>query len=203
MKILSGKRGEGLKVELDRDALFALASDTRLEVLRSLRDERRTLSQLAERLTVDKAAVHRHLRKLEEGGLVKRSEEHGFVYYSLTWKARGLISPGENTRVVVLLSSAVLLMVICAAILVLASSGVPGMSELTGDSDPADSPITERVEKVQSVLYWIVIAISIAAAISIILALGIIRRPRQPWAEKAEDWDGPEENGTTGPPPTE
>jgi len=46
-------RGEALKVELDRAALFALASDSRLEILKALKDERRTLSPLAERLCVD------------------------------------------------------------------------------------------------------------------------------------------------------
>jgi DNA-binding transcriptional ArsR family regulator len=93
-----------MRVELDKKSLFALASDTRLDILKSLQPMRRTVTQLSESLNIDKAAVYRHLKKMEEGGLVKRFEEHGFVYYGLSWKARDLLSPDENTRIVVLLS---------------------------------------------------------------------------------------------------
>jgi DNA-binding transcriptional ArsR family regulator len=97
-------RGEGMRVELDKKSLFALASDTRVEILRALQPMRRTVTQLSETLDIDKAAVHRHLKKMEEGGLVKRYEDHGFVYYGLSWKARDLLSPNENTRIIIMLS---------------------------------------------------------------------------------------------------
>lgn len=112
-----------LRVELDRKALFALASDTRLEILKALVSERRTVSQLAETLGVDKAAVYRHLKKLEEGDFVKREDDHGFVYYRLSWKARDIISPGENTRIIVLISSSIVLMVIAAFLLIGLTTG--------------------------------------------------------------------------------
>lgn len=119
-----------MKVELDRSALFALASDTRLDLLRALQGERRTLSQLTEQLNVDKAAVHRHLKKLEDGGLVKKEEDHGFIYYSLTWKARNLVSPGERTRVVVLLASAVAIVAIVVILV-----GYVAMMGMSGGED--------------------------------------------------------------------
>jgi DNA-binding transcriptional ArsR family regulator len=111
-----------LRVELDKKALFALASDTRLEILKALQSERRTVSQLAETLGVDKAAVYRHLKKLEEGDFVKREDDHGFVYYRLSWKARDIISPGENTRIIVLISASVALLMVAALILFAMSS---------------------------------------------------------------------------------
>jgi DNA-binding transcriptional ArsR family regulator len=111
-----------LRVELDKKALFALASDTRLEILKALQSERRTVSQLAETLGVDKAAVYRHLKKLEEGDFVKREDDHGFVYYRLSWKARDIISPGENTRIIVLISASVALLMVAALILIAMSS---------------------------------------------------------------------------------
>src|SRR5512137_2066065 len=97
-------RGEEMRVELDKKSLFALASDTRLDILRALQPMRRTVTQLSESLNIDKAAVHRHLKKMEEGELVKRYEDHGFVYYGLSWKARDILSPGENTKIILLLS---------------------------------------------------------------------------------------------------
>jgi DNA-binding transcriptional ArsR family regulator len=109
-----------MRVELDKKSLFALASDTRLDILTSLKPMRRTVTQLAESLNIDKAAVHRHLKKLEEGGLVKRYEDHGFVYYGLSWKARDLMSPNENTKVIILLSSSWVIILV-SAFLVLAT----------------------------------------------------------------------------------
>src|SRR5688572_10306233 len=94
-----------MRVDLDKKALFALASDTRLEILRALQPMRRTVTQLAEALDVDKGAVHRHLQKLVDGGLAKRHEDHGFVYYGLSWKARDLLAPNENTKVIVHLAA--------------------------------------------------------------------------------------------------
>jgi DNA-binding MarR family transcriptional regulator len=60
-------RADKMKVELDKKALFALASDSRMEILKALQPQRRTVAQLADQLGIDKAAVHRHLKKLEEG----------------------------------------------------------------------------------------------------------------------------------------
>ena len=122
-----------MRVELDKKSLFALASDTRLEILRSLQPMRRTVSQLSESLNIDKAAVYRHLKKMEEGGLVKRYEDHGFVYYGLSWKARDLLSPTENTRIVVLLSASWILTIITAFFLVAALT--TGPSELIFGSE--------------------------------------------------------------------
>lgn len=109
-----------MRVELDKKSLFALASDTRLDILRSLQPMRRTVSQLSEALDIDKAAVHRHLKKMEEGGLVKRFEDHGFVYYGLSWKARDLLSPNENTRIIILLSAS---WILCLAVIFLVVLG--------------------------------------------------------------------------------
>ncbi|MFQ5908518.1 MAG: winged helix-turn-helix domain-containing protein [Thermoplasmata archaeon] len=99
-----------MRVTLDKKALLALASDTRLDILRNLQPMRRTVTQVAEALNIDKGGVHRHLRKLVEGDLVKRYDDHGFVYYGLSWKGRDLLNPTENTKIVILLGlSAVLL----------------------------------------------------------------------------------------------
>ena len=101
----SHPKGPKMKVEIDKQALFALASDSRIEILKALGPQRRTVTQLADSLGIDKAAVHRHLKKLEEGGFVVRDEDHGFVYYGLSWKARDIISPGENTKIVIVFAS--------------------------------------------------------------------------------------------------
>lgn len=135
-----------MRVELDKKSIFALASDTRLEILKSLNPMRRTVTQLSEELKIDKGAVHRHLKKMEAGGLVKRFEDHGFVYYGLSWKARDLVAPNENTRIVVVLSSVwilSLLVVFLVAAGLMSESGNDGLMDLIPGFDGSGS---ERVD---------------------------------------------------------
>lgn len=167
-----------MRVELDKKSLFALASDTRVDILKSLQPMRRTVTQLAESLSIDKAAVHRHLKKLEEGGLVKRYEDHGFVYYGLSWKARDLMSPTENTKIIVLLSSSWIFILI-AAFLVLAtlSTSFSGVTGGTGDQHNAyggnATQDAQHTPLESNQLPWFVYAVLAAGlgAIAVTLAL--------------------------------
>jgi DNA-binding transcriptional ArsR family regulator len=174
-----------LRVELDRKALFALASDTRLEILKALMSERRTVSQLAETLGVDKAAVYRHLKKLEEGDFVKREDDHGFVYYRLSWKARDIISPGENTRIIVLISSSIVLMVIAAFLLIGLTTGsstpFQDAQEAGNGYLPTDSrdPGLGGANNDNMLSYLVIGLIASISLILIIWAARTLRRPKQ------------------------
>ncbi len=185
-----------MRVELDKKALFALASDTRLEILRALQPMRRTVTQLAESLEVDKAAVHRHLQKLIEGDLVKRYEDHGFVYYGLSWKARDLLAPNENTKVIVHLATFfwAIMGVIAAAALAIGSrvlssyylytegrtSGTDTMT--AGPSSGPEAPggffpqITSSTSPIWPIL---AVVLAIAAAVLLFLTWRAYRGPRQ------------------------
>ena len=93
------------KVTLDMSTFKALASDTRLDILRVLDGKKMSLKDMCKATKLNKATLHEHLSKLHEAGLVKRKEREGhkWVYYKLTWKGEGLLHP-ENTRIVVLFS---------------------------------------------------------------------------------------------------
>jgi DNA-binding transcriptional ArsR family regulator len=178
-----------MRVELDKKSLFALASDTRLEILRSLQPMRRSISQLSEALNIDKAAVHRHLKKMEEGGLVKRYEDHGFVYYGLSWKARDLMSPNENTKVVILLSCSWLFILGVTFLLV---AGIASHSSDTGlfpgkghpwDHYGTNNTANERIAFLDNepMIVWILPAAILAASACALTftALRKMRRPKQ------------------------
>jgi DNA-binding transcriptional ArsR family regulator len=173
-----------MKVELDKKALFALASDTRVEILRALQPMRRTVSQLAEAIGIDKAAVHRHLKKLMEGGLVKRYDDHGFVYYGLSWKARDLLNPDDNTRIIILLSVSVALLL--AGVTVLATAlffyGAPSSFE-SGTEPSTDTVLLGEGPlgaEVSSLLAFVPgSALLVVAASLLILAWRMYRKPKQ------------------------
>ncbi|HVQ00379.1 MAG TPA: winged helix-turn-helix domain-containing protein [Candidatus Thermoplasmatota archaeon] len=91
------------KITLDRETFKALASDTRLDILKTLDGHNMGLNEIASVTNLNKATLHEHLSKLNEAGLIKRTERdgHKWVYYKLTWKGESLLHP-ENTKIVVL-----------------------------------------------------------------------------------------------------
>jgi DNA-binding transcriptional ArsR family regulator len=93
------------KVTLDRDTFKALASDTRLDILRTLDGRKMNLTEIASQTKLNKATLHEHLSKLAEAGLVKKKEREGhkWVYYKLSWKGENILHP-ENTRIVIMFS---------------------------------------------------------------------------------------------------
>lgn len=91
------------KVTLDKETFKALASDTRLDILRTLDGKKLGLNDISKATNLNKATLHEHLSKLNQVGLVKKKEREGhkWVYYKLTWKGEKLLHP-ENTKIVVL-----------------------------------------------------------------------------------------------------
>ncbi len=175
-----------MRVELDKKGLFALASDTRLEILHALEPMRSTVTQLAEKVGVDKAAVYRHLQKLVDGGLVRRYDDHGFVYYGLSWKARDLLNPTDNTKIIILLTCSVLLTAVAIGALIIgltATWGGPsgidfplgdfrfGESQTTGGDSLNGSP--------PGVVWPIPAALLSAAAVLFLMSTRLLWRPKE------------------------
>jgi DNA-binding transcriptional ArsR family regulator len=94
------------KVNLDINAFKALASETRLNILKVLDRKKMSLNEICTATDLNKATLHEHLLKLNEAGLVKRKEREGhkWVYYKLSWKGSSLLHP-ENTKIVVMFSA--------------------------------------------------------------------------------------------------
>ena len=93
------------KVSLDIDSFKALASETRLEILRVLDGKKMNLTDICHATNLHKMTLHEHLSKLTEAGFINRieRERHKWVYYKLSWKGESLLHP-ENTHIVILFS---------------------------------------------------------------------------------------------------
>jgi DNA-binding HxlR family transcriptional regulator len=64
-------------------------SQTRLEIIKSLKDRNKTLSELSRELGISKPSIYRHLKILYFYGIVERIKNgNKFVYYRLTEKGR-------------------------------------------------------------------------------------------------------------------
>ncbi|HEV8289746.1 MAG TPA: winged helix-turn-helix domain-containing protein [Candidatus Norongarragalinales archaeon] len=83
-----------MDITLDPQSFKALASDTRVEILKTLKKRRMTASELAKNTGYKVQTVSEHLGKLERAGLVKRHEEgRKWVYHSLTEKGLAIVEP--------------------------------------------------------------------------------------------------------------
>jgi DNA-binding transcriptional ArsR family regulator len=97
--------GSVVRITLDAETFKALASPTRLTVLRALDERRKTLTEISRDLSLNKATVHEHLQLLTAAQLVRKRDDEGrkWIYYELTWRGQKLMHPQETTTFSVLL----------------------------------------------------------------------------------------------------
>lgn len=94
---------EEQKIVLDASTFKALASGTRVSILKTLEQRRHTQSELAVVLDMSIPTVKEHLLEMEKAGLVKRNEEgRKWIYYSLTEKAKCVLDPERKRLWIVL-----------------------------------------------------------------------------------------------------
>ena len=97
-------------MELDKETIKVLSSDTRVDMMKSLARRRKMPSELSKELGLAGSTVVEHLKKLESAGLVvKRETGRKWIYYELTTKGRNLVKPKFPVEFVVMLSLGVLL----------------------------------------------------------------------------------------------
>lgn len=97
------------KITLDADTFRALASSTRLTVLKALAERRKTLTELSRDLNLNKATVHEHMALLTAAGLVRKRDDEGrkWIYYELTWTGQRILHPEATTTFSLLLGLSV------------------------------------------------------------------------------------------------
>jgi DNA-binding transcriptional ArsR family regulator len=90
------------------DELKVLSSDTRLKILKELKERPTTVSFLSKTLNKHVTTVSEHLEKLKNAGLIERKQKEGgkFVFYNLTDKGKRVMEPTLNIKLI--LSGAIL-----------------------------------------------------------------------------------------------
>lgn len=66
-----------------QQTMKALADPTRREILKLLKDGKKSAGEIGEHFSVSGAAISRHLSVLKEADLVYDSREGKFIYYEL------------------------------------------------------------------------------------------------------------------------
>jgi len=84
------------RLVLDKGSIKAIASDTRLKVMKKLMEGQKTVTDLSRELGVNKSVLFRHLDVLVTENFVSRDDARKWVYYSLTWKGHEILRPDRT-----------------------------------------------------------------------------------------------------------
>ncbi|MFH1056187.1 MAG: winged helix-turn-helix domain-containing protein [Candidatus Micrarchaeota archaeon] len=129
-------QSEEQKVILDSSSFKALASETRVLILKELDKKRSTASELAKALGISVQAASEHLENLRVAGLVERADEgRKWVYFQLTEKGKTVVHPESGKRLWVLLS--LFILVAAGAGFLILQGSFFGTTAALQDSAPA------------------------------------------------------------------
>lgn len=129
------------KIILDEKSFKALSADSRINILKSLAERRRTLSELSQKLLLGSSTIKEHCDILTEAGLIAQHDEgRKWKYYELTSKGKQIIKPNfmEEIKVLIVLSIATVI-VGGFVYMLLAGFGNFGVSESGSRLMTADS----------------------------------------------------------------
>ncbi len=93
------------KIVLDSKSFEALATGTRVKILKSLLERKKTLSEISKEFGMSVSGVKEHLDILLEATLIiKLDDGHKWKYYTLTNKGRQIVTPQhKGARILLLL----------------------------------------------------------------------------------------------------
>jgi ArsR family transcriptional regulator len=134
------------RITLDRNTFKALASETRVDILKKLEGTQKTVSELARELNMNKATMYQHLEQLRTVGLVKRLDgaernttvkvdpleeptvgpPRKWVYYKLTFKGKNVVNPGKVRFAVMLAVVGIIAVAILAIFMANLAFNSPG-----------------------------------------------------------------------------
>lgn len=101
------------EIVLDGRSFKALSADSRINILKNLKERRQTLSELSQKLNLGSSTVKEHCEILINANLIRQVDEgRKWKYYELTQKGKQIISPNifEEVKVLIVLCLGVFLL---------------------------------------------------------------------------------------------
>ncbi len=153
------------KIVLDSKSFEALAVDNRVRILKSLKQRRKTLSEIAKEMDISVSGAKEHLQKLEQANLVEKKDDgHKWKYYELTKKGTGIVAPKE-LKVWILLGLSLIALVL---------SLMPLHNEVVNEKIAPTSSGMEKQDILDTDQTPLMPIITVISAITIALCLAIL-----------------------------
>jgi DNA-binding transcriptional ArsR family regulator len=99
------------RIVLDDKSFRALSAGSRVGILKSLNERRRTLSELSQKLSLGNSTIKEHCDILVDAELIQQIDEgRKWKYYELTQKGKSIIQPSimDEVKVLIVLSIGVI-----------------------------------------------------------------------------------------------
>ena len=176
---------DGQKITLDKSSLTALASETRIAILKNLDSRPMTTSELSRALARSKPTIIQHLDKLGDANLVhKREQGKKWIYYRLTQKAKHILHP-ERVKIYLTLSLAVASAVgaLTTLWMYLTRWTSEGASRLQSESQPSDYSNYLVSEHYDKTFLYLSLALLVVFGVSLIVTWLYWRRDAIRYAE--------------------
>lgn len=129
-------------MDLDKSTIKALASDTKVNILKSLSYRRKMPSEISKELGLAASTTVEHMKQLEKIGLLKRVETgHKWVYYELSDKGKDIVKPAIFMKII-LFSMASFAMIVGGAVGLFSQSfSYQNIAAKSVETFQADSPV--------------------------------------------------------------
>ena len=135
------------KIVLDKKSFKSLASESRVNIIKSLERRRKTLTELSKQFSMSPSTVKEHLENMVGAGLIVQVDDgHKWKYYELTRKGREIVSP-TGSGIYVILGLSLFAVVFTAWDLLRTSfrAAVPMLSGREGEfADAAKDALVEQ-----------------------------------------------------------
>ncbi len=100
-------------MEITKSTIKALASDTRLEILKILVRRRKIAADISKQLKMAPSTVNEHMKILEGAGLIKRKDTgHKWIYFEITEQGRNLVQPRSPMQFVLILTLGMMMLLV-------------------------------------------------------------------------------------------
>jgi DNA-binding transcriptional ArsR family regulator len=185
------------EIKLDRETFKALASKTRIDILKLLQKRRHTQSEIAEALEMSVPTVKEHLSALETAGLVVKHEEgRKWKYFGLTKKTKAIFEPEQTKIWIVLVAlifsviggivTAVRTFLVGATKFAAAKEAVPGMVAMEAEAGEVLAGAPPAAVAKAAAPHPLLLVFGIATIILVVLLIIFIIRSRKRKASLAK-----------------
>jgi len=134
------------EITVSREMLKAIGAETRIRILKALKERQKTQSELAKELGLAAPTVLEHMGQLEKAGLIERSpadRERKWKYYRLTKTSEGMLSKKRVSVVMMLagtsIAATVAFMLLYIFTPIITSSLLTSQTSITAEPPPSGS----------------------------------------------------------------
>ena len=173
------------EIVLDKRTFEALAMESRIKILKTLKERRKTQSELSKELSLAPSTVSEHLEKMLNAGLIARKKDHHkWIYYELTEKGQHILSP-QKASVFVFALSLTLFLVFIGYLFVTFTTGsfkatsAPMYDKALGAGSPEAVPsVSQIIAQPDYITPAILIVVVIVVALAFLWGFKRMRKQR-------------------------